>query len=240
MKDDMKTTDLGKDNDAFSALLAIVRRLRSEDGCPWDRAQTHASLTRYLIEETYEVLDAIERENTADLREELGDLLFEVLLHAEIEREEGHFSIGDVAADECEKMIRRHPHVFGDATAEEALSSWEASKSLEKGRRTLAARLASVPRALPALLRAQKLIEKGRGELPEGCLPPRATVDAVLALSGVAEASDKQAAAGRFLLAAVDAFSAQGVDCEAALSYALRGFFASFAPSSDTEVVPLM
>ena len=229
MDKDVQT--IGKNKDigvgAYAALLAVVRRLRAEDGCPWDRAQTHASLSRYLIEETYEVIDAIERENPTDLREELGDLLLQVLFHAELESEVGHFDMEDVAADECDKMIRRHPHVFGTASAEETLASWETSKNREKQRNTLAERIASVPRALPALLRAQKLIEKSRGELPGSLLPPAGTVEAVRCLSGIATAEEKSKVAGEFFLAAVEAFAAEGVDCEGALSQVLQGFFGS-------------
>ncbi len=214
-----------KENESYAELVAIVRRLRGEGGCPWDRAQTHTSLSRYLIEETYEVIDAIERSDTADLREELGDLLLQVLFHAEIEREAGRFDIGDVAAEECEKMIRRHPHVFGTAGAEETLASWETSKNLEKKRNTLAERLGSVPRALPALLRAQKLLEKAKGDLPDSLLPSKSAVSRILDLSGVAKAEDKTAVAGEFLFAAVASFASAGVDCEAALSYVLQGFF---------------
>ncbi len=227
MNKDVQDIQKCKENDAYSGLLAIVRRLRGEGGCPWDRAQTHTTLSRFLLEETYEVIDAIERGDTANLREELGDLLLQVLFHAEIEREAGHFDIGDVAAEEGEKMIRRHPHVFGTAGAEETLASWETSKNLEKKRTTLGDRLSSVPRALPALLRAQKLLEKGGSELPAEVLPPSDAVVAIRDLSGITAAADVTASAGRFLLATVAAFASLGVDCEAALSYTLQGFFGS-------------
>ncbi|MBR7094614.1 MAG: MazG family protein, partial [Clostridia bacterium] len=174
-----------KENLAYKELLSVVRRLRAPDGCPWDRAQTHRTLSRYLIEETYEVLDALESGNAEDLCEELGDLLLQILFHAEIEREAGRFDMAAVASAESEKMIRRHPHVFGSASAEETLASWEANKSREKHRDTLADRLASIPSGLPALLRAQKVLEKCEGQAVAPTLPD-GLCEEIVKLSGVA------------------------------------------------------
>ena len=207
-----------KENDAFYSLLEVVRRLRGENGCPWDREQTHKSLRRYLIEETYEVIEAIDKENATDLREELGDLLLQILFHAEMEREAGRFDIGDVASDERDKMIARHPHVFGDAKAEDILSTWESRKSEEKARATLSARLESVPAMIPALLRAEKLLEKcetgGGAEL----LPIAKTPEEMAALfSDPMLDSDK---VGDFLLSIVDGFRRRGIECETALTLA--------------------
>ena len=215
-----------KEIEALERLVETVRRLRAPDGCPWDREQTHDSLARYLIEETYEVLEAIEGQNATDLREELGDLLLQVLLHAEIAREEGAFDIGDVAEDENDKMVRRHPHVFGDASAEKTLAAWEQTKSAEKKRNTLRERLDSVPRALPSLLRAQKLLDKCEGILPVDTLVPTKLKDGILTASAVRTAPDAEGrarAAGEFFLAAVEVFRHEGIDCEAALSLACQG-----------------
>ncbi len=209
---------------ALCELLSVVRRLRGEGGCPWDRAQTHETLRRYLIEETYEVLEALDAGDFVGLREELGDLLLQILFHAELAREAGHFEFADVVGDECDKMVRRHPHVFGDATAEEALADWEAGKSREKGRRTLSDRLASVPHALPALLRTHKYMEKCAAE-NENYLPPRKVREEILSLSGVSSAQDPTRAAGDFLLAAVAAFHDAGIECEGALTLAADRFF---------------
>ena len=126
-----------REGESLAALAAVVRRLRGEGGCPWDRAQTHGSLRRYLIEESYEVVEAIDEGSSAALREELGDLLLQILFHAEIERENGTFDFSHVADDEREKMFRRHPHVFGEATAADVLVTWEDTKNAEKGRQTL-------------------------------------------------------------------------------------------------------
>lgn len=149
----------------FARLIAIMARLRSPGGCPWDRAQSREDLKPYLVEETYEVLDAIDSRDPVQLREELGDLLLQVVFHARIAEEEGAFTIEDVARTINEKLIRRHPHVFGQAQARtpgEVLQNWEAIKKEEKrenGRETPSA-LDGVPRALPALLKAYRLGQK--------------------------------------------------------------------------------
>ena len=211
-------TDGCKENNAFLALLAVVHRLRAENGCPWDRAQTHESLRRYLIEETYEVIEAIDACDTAALREELGDLLLQILFHADIESEAGHFDIGDVAADEHDKMIARHPHVFGNAKAEEVLAAWESNKSEEKARDTLYKRLFSVPAMLPALLRAEKLLEKCASGGGEHFLPKRRSPEE-LATFLSNPPYDKEAV-GDFLLEITAYFRGQGIECEQALTLA--------------------
>lgn len=147
--------------------VETVRALRAENGCPWDRAQTHESLRKYLLEETYEVLEALDAlaaapsaEATRHFREELGDLLLQVLLHSEIARQEGNFSIDEVAGDLADKLTRRHPHVFGGEklhSAEEVVGAWEKTKAQEKKKESV---LEGVPAALPALQRALKVIEK--------------------------------------------------------------------------------
>ncbi len=150
-----------------SRLLDLVRvmdRLRSPGGCPWDARQTHSSLLRYLVEESYEVVEAVESGSRTDLREELGDLLLQVVFHARLaaEHDEEPFDVDDVAAGIVEKLVRRHPHVFGDAdqgaaTAEEVESRWERDKAVEKGR---ASSLDGIPVGLPALARAEKVLDR--------------------------------------------------------------------------------
>ena len=148
----------------FEMLLDIMARLRGPGGCPWDREQTRTSLKAYLIEEAYEVLEAIEAGDPDALQEELGDLLLQVVFHAQIARELGDFTMADLLERLCEKLVTRHPHVFGDASvgsASEALVQWEAIKQREaeaQGRRRSV--IDGVPRALPALLRAQRLQTK--------------------------------------------------------------------------------
>lgn len=207
-----------KENDALHDLLAVVHRLRGENGCPWDRVQTHETLRRYLIEETYEVVEAIDAGNSAALREELGDLLLQILFHADIEEREGHFDIGDVAADERDKMIARHPHVFGDAVAEEVLGAWESNKSKEKKRDTLSARLQSVPAMIPALLRAEKLVEKCASGGGDGILPPKQGHAKMLEL--LSDPTPDKVAVGDFLMEIAAHFNALGIECEEALSLA--------------------
>ena len=146
----------GQDNRAFQTLVDIVARLRAPDGCPWDREQTHQSLTPYLIEETYEAVEEIDANSMPGLREELGDVLLQVMLHSEIASEGGHFTVDDVIEGLVNKLIRRHPHVFGDAdarTAEEVAARWEVLKSEERHGASL---MEGVPANLPALTYAQR------------------------------------------------------------------------------------
>ncbi len=144
----------------FEELISIMAKLRSPEGCPWDREQTHKSLQRHLLEETYEVLEAIDSQEPRRLAGELGDLLLQVVFHAQIAAEEGTFTIDDVVQSINDKLIRRHPHVFGDAvirTAAEQTVAWEKSKMTKEGKRSA---LDGVPKELPALLRAHRLQQK--------------------------------------------------------------------------------
>jgi MazG family protein len=146
---------------AFKKLVEIVAQLRAPGGCPWDREQTHESLLPATIEEAYEVAEAARSRNDAHFREELGDLLLLAVMHAEIACEAGRFNINDVIGEITDKLIRRHPHVFGESNARDAgavLKQWEAIKREEK--KTDTHYLASLPRALPALMRAQKAQSK--------------------------------------------------------------------------------
>ena len=154
---------LGKGEYSFDDLVLIVMILRGEGGCPWDIEQTHKSLRRDFIEETYEVIEAIDTENPVLLREELGDVLLQIVFHADIEREEGRFDISGVANDICAKLIHRHPHVFGEVEVkdkDEVLRNWEKIKGVEKQRVTHTDKLRSIPPMLPALMRAQKVGKK--------------------------------------------------------------------------------
>jgi tetrapyrrole methylase family protein/MazG family protein len=147
----------------FDRLVDIMATLRSPAGCPWDRAQTSTSLKPYLLEEAYEVLEALEEGTPQKLQDELGDLLFQVIFHAQLARERGDFDIYDILAGTIAKMIRRHPHVFGSAAAstpQEALQNWEEIKRQEKTATQATSVLDGVPRQLPSLLRAQRLQDK--------------------------------------------------------------------------------
>lgn len=149
--------------DAFADLIRIMQRLRAPGGCPWDREQTHASIKPYLIEEAYEVAEAIDDDDFDELRKELGDLLLQVVFHAQMADEAGRFGIEDVVRAINEKMVRRHPHVFSDTEVSgsgEVLRNWARIKSEERKDRPDNSVVAGVPRALPALLRAHRLGEK--------------------------------------------------------------------------------
>ncbi len=144
-------------------LVEIIKDLRSEGGCPWDIKQTHESIRKDLIEETYETIEAINKNDPDMLREELGDVLMQVVFHAQIETEKGVFNFDDVADEICKKMIVRHPHVFGEVNVdgvEDVLTNWDAIKRATKGQKTTIEAIDSVPRELPALMRAAKIQSK--------------------------------------------------------------------------------
>lgn len=154
---------LKKESYGFYDLVSIMELLRSEGGCPWDREQTHKSIRNNFIEETYEVIEAIDTDSKKLLREELGDVMLQVVFHARMEEEEGTFNIDDVANDICVKLIHRHPHIFADTVADntdEVLKNWEAIKNTEKQRVTYKDKLDAIPKMLPALVRAQKVGKK--------------------------------------------------------------------------------
>ena len=144
-------------------LLEIIKVLRAPGGCPWDAEQTHTSIKKNFIEETYEVVEAINKNNSDMLREELGDVLLQIVMHTEMEREQGGFCFEDVVDEVVKKLVARHPHVFGDVVAEnssQALESWNEAKSRLKGEKNKTQSMQSVPRELPALMRAQKVQHK--------------------------------------------------------------------------------
>jgi tetrapyrrole methylase family protein / MazG family protein len=145
-------------SEEIDKLIGIIARLRAPGGCPWDREQTHKSILSCLLDETYEFFEAVEEGSVEGMREELGDLLLQVVLHAQMGKEEGTFTIDDVAREISEKLIRRHPHVFGDvqaSTSKEVLKNWEAIKRGEKQHRKYI--VDGIPDALPALFRAEKM-----------------------------------------------------------------------------------
>jgi XTP/dITP diphosphohydrolase len=199
-------------------LRATMDRLRSPGGCPWDAEQTHESLLKYLLEESYEFIDAVESGNRTEMREELGDVLLQVFFHARM-AEEAHsepFSIEDVAEGVADKLIRRHPHVFGDVVvegSEDVLENWEAIKREEKGRTSATD---GVPLGQPALPLAAKVLY--RAEKFGYHLPPEKPVEISTTLT-VEEA-------GSLLLGIVDQIQAQGIDPEAALRAATKGYIA--------------
>lgn len=163
MNEKIKKKLIKEETHDFESLLQLAEVLRSPGGCPWDIEQTHQSIRSDLIEETYEVVEAIDTNDVKLMREELGDLLFQVIFHCDMEREAGSFTVNDVIQDICDKMILRHPHVFAAATAdtsEQVLDAWDKIKKEEKSRLTVKDEMEAVPKMLPALMRCQKVAGK--------------------------------------------------------------------------------
>ena len=209
-------------------LLQVIRILRDpENGCPWDKVQTHASIRKNFLEETCEALEAIDADDAVLLREELGDVLMQVVFHAAIEEERGRFTFEDVCRNVCEKLVFRHPNIFASSAAENAgINGWDALKNKEKGRTTLADELATVPVTLPALMRAQKLQKRaaGHGLGQQDAAAAQHQLEAAVQDFGKADAAAKQEAAGQLLFAAVNAARLAGVDAEEALTFASKRF----------------
>ncbi len=163
MNENLKEKLITEKTHDFVSLLQLVEVLRSPGGCPWDIEQTHRSIRSDLIEETYEVVEAIDTDDAVLLREELGDLLFQVIFHCDMEREKGTFTVNEVIGDICSKMISRHPHVFASAVADTSaavLEAWDKNKKEEKQRLTVKDEMEAVPKMLPALMRTQKVTGK--------------------------------------------------------------------------------
>jgi XTP/dITP diphosphohydrolase len=198
---------------AFSNLVAIMARLRAPGGCPWDAEQTHQSLAVHLVEEAHETLEAIDSGDMHHLKEELGDLLLQVVFHSEIAAEGDHFDVADVVDELVEKLIRRHPHVFGEVEvsgAAEVVANWEVLKRDQKGRTSLSEGL---PKGLPALIHAHKVIRRASGAGYEVASSPEHLEELVAAV--VRRPSDESI--GELLLHAVALSGEVGVDPEGAL-----------------------
>lgn len=230
-----------KERYTMDDLRGIVALLRDPaEGCPWDKEQTHASIRKNFIEETYEVADAIDLADSHLLCEELGDVLLQVALHTQMEEERGAFTFDDVCAGICKKLIARHPHIFAqpDAqkrTADEVLDAWEAIKRREKHRESLRQDLESVPRALPALMRAGKVAKRAAGHAeaqPDAHAALQTLAERVEALCASAESADlpqRRALLGKMLFAAADAARLLGCDAEETLDAETGRFIASAA-----------
>ncbi len=222
-----------KDRYTMDDLVEIMRLLRQPDGCPWDRVQTHESIRRNMIEEAYEAVDAIDRGDKAGMQEELGDVLMQVVFHAQLEREQGGFTFDDVVDGVCKKLVFRHPHVFGDRRADgagSALSVWEAQKKIEKSQSSQTDSMRSVPRMFPALIRAAKLQEKAARSGMDWQTADQA-LDAVQAALDALRAHPANAAqsCGALLFAAVGAARKLQVEPEHALADAGDAFIDGFS-----------
>ena len=215
----------------FEHLNEIMRILCAPDGCPWDRAQTHRSLRTHMLEEAYEVMDAIDEDDPAHLYDELGDMLLQIALHAELARRHGEFDISDVTTAICEKMIYRHSHVFGRDSAEnpdQVLDLWSRNKMAERGQTTHTEVLKSVTRTLPAQLRAVKVLKRSADVgLCETKLD-RALAICVEKIRALPGADDGEAVLGAALLALADAARLMKIDPEIALNGAVNRFIARF------------
>lgn len=217
-------------------LEEIVRILRAPGGCPWDAEQTHESIRRNFIEEAYEAVEAIDEKSPAHLREELGDVLLQVVLHAQMEAEIGAFDLDGVADGICKKLIFRHPHVFGDVTVSgsgEVLSNWEDLKREEKGQSTHTDALEAVARSLPALWRAEKVQKKAKKagfDWPDitGALD-KLSEELSEFKAAVAEGSNMEEELGDLLFSAVNAARFIKADPEEALSKATDKFISRFS-----------
>ena len=224
-----------KDHYGFADLLALTRLLRAPDGCPWDSVQTHASIRRNFIEEVYEACEAIDQDDPVHLCEELGDVLYQVLFHADLEREAGRFTIEDVIDGVCKKLVARHPFLFADehaADAEDALDRWDNVKRSLNGYRTHAQAMDNVSRTLPALWRAEKLLGKAkkagleRASALEAVEAMQAQLDALR--SAIEQASDPSDALGDALFAGADVARKLELDPEDVLNNALERFIDRF------------
>ncbi len=228
-----------KETYGFDDLLRIMEILRAPDGCMWDREQDHHSIRRNFIEETYEAVEAIDNEDTALLKEELGDVLLQVVFHAQMEKEKGTFDMGDVADGVCKKLIYRHPHIFGQTevhSTAEILDNWDALKKKEKRQQTVTDSLQSVARSLPGLIRADKLQSKAAKagfdweNASQAAGKVREELDEALAAHGPDERADE---AGDLLFAAVNVARMLGVEPEQAMERACDKFIRRFARVED-------
>ena len=219
----------------FEDLVTVVELLRSEGGCPWDMEQTHKSIRNDFIEETYEVIEAIDTEDPVLLREELGDVLLQVVFHARIEQEKDVFGMEEVSNDICAKLIHRHPHVFGTVEVEnsaEVLKNWEAIKGEEKQRVTMTDKLRAIPPMYPALMRAQKVGKKAACFDFGSAEEVYAKLDEEIAEVKAAAASGNQEAVaeelGDLLLTVTSLARKLGVKSEEALFHATNKFIDRF------------
>lgn len=221
-------------------LLEIMAMLRSENGCPWDKVQTHESIRTDLIEEAYEVCEGIDNNSPEMLREELGDLLLQIVFHSQIEREEGNFTFDDVCNDICQKLVFRHPHVFGDVKvngSEDVLKNWDALKKESKNQESYSETLECVPKNFPALLRGEKVCKRAsRAGLPinDAGEAVKSICDDLKKLEFDGEASQNQQLMGDILLKFCNLSRILKTDGEKALTYSINKFIMLFSTLEKT------
>lgn len=219
----------------FEDLIDIIAKLRGEGGCPWDIEQTHKSIRENIIEEGYELIEAIDEESFEKMADESGDLLLQVVFHAQIAKENGEYDMSDVTDAICRKMIHRHPHVFGDVKAEnsdEVLKNWNQIKRDDRGQQTIAQEMEGVSKYLPSLMRAEK-IQKKAGKNGYVFNEPLVAADSISSMIKVLVGNtDKEAAEkyiGKMLFDLVSVARALGVSPETALSSHLESFIQEFS-----------
>ncbi len=219
----------------FEDLLKIVEKLRGEGGCPWDMEQTHDSIKHNIIEEGYELIEALENGETDKMADESGDLLLQVVFHAQIGKESGEYDIDDVTTAVCRKLIHRHPHVFADADvkdSEEVLANWSKIKMEERGQKSVSQDMDGVSKALPALMRAEKIQGKAEKSGYIFNVPSVASESISNMISILNGNEDKEVAEkyiGKMLFELVTVAKASGVDAETALNKHIQGFIQEFA-----------
>ena len=218
-----------KERFTFEDLVDLMTILRSDTGCPWDREQTHESIRTNLIEETYEAVEGIDKNDAAIMREEFGDVLLQVVFHAEIAKESGEFDMDDVITDVCKKLVERHPHIFADVkadTADKVLDNWNQIKAATKHQKTLYDKLESISKALPSLMRAKKMASKIR---KDGAVYQSEDLQTLSAqLSSAETREEKEETLGRMLFA-LSVYSDQNdIDAEAALYNACEATLESY------------
>lgn len=230
--------DICKEKYSFQDLLNIMQILRSPGGCPWDIEQTHQSIRNDTLEEAYEVCDAIDLDDPVMICEELGDMLLQVVFHSNIAAGNGNFDISDVITGICKKLILRHPHVFGNVkadTPEQVLNNWDKIKMQEKSQESFTDTLNSVPKAFPALLRAQKVQKRAAkagydfATVNDAVLKLKEETDEVIEALNFSDAKSIEDEIGDLLFSAVNVARKSSVNSEHALSGAVNKFIARFA-----------
>ena len=227
-------------------LVRIMEILRAPDGCPWDRVQTHQSIRRNMLEEAYEVAEAIDEMNYAHMKEELGDVLLQVVFHASMANSAGQFDLNDVVDGVCKKLVFRHPHLFGSVEAHDpdgALNAWEAAKQVEKGQQTATDTLDAVARSLPALMRAEKIQSKaakaGFDWKDIGPALDKLSEEVEELKKAVAEGSNVEEELGDVLFAAVKVGRFAGKDSELALHGTCEKFIRRFEKVEQSAPRPM-
>ena len=222
-------------NYKFDDLLEIVKKLRGEGGCPWDMEQTHQSIKQSIIEEGYELIETLDNEDWENVADESGDLLLQVVFHAQIGKEKGEYNIDDVINAVCRKLIHRHPHVFGDVKVKdsnEVLANWNQIKRDDRGQKTVAQDMEEVSKYLPSLMRAQKIqskAEKGGYVFSEPVFAAESIANLLNVMLGNAEPEIAEKYIGKVLFETVSVAKKMGIDAETALNRQIETFIQEYS-----------